>query len=109
MVSSRRREVILEIEHLKVVRKRAKSSLLFCRDCGRTTDFISLTQAADLFAVTPGELFEFSRSNLCHVRFEQRRKVFLCLADLLNAMSNKLKKGKVRLLGESNHETGSPQ
>jgi hypothetical protein len=101
MEGSGYREVVLEIEHVKVVRKRARTSLSFCRECDRTTDFISVASAAQLFSTTPSELFEFTQSYVCHFRLEEKQNVLLCLTDLLAAMSKKMKKGTVKLLGES--------
>jgi len=102
MGRSRQREVVLEIEHVKIVRKRAKSNLMFCRDCGRTTDFLALTEAAKLFSTTAAALFEFSQTYVCHYRLENEQDFFLCLTDLLTAMGRKMKSGTVRLLGDSN-------
>ena len=101
MEGSPKREVVLEIEHIKVTRKRAQTSLGFCRECGRTEDFISVASGAELFSITPSELFEFTQSYGCHFRVENDQYIFLCLTDLLTAMSKKLKKGTVKLLGES--------
>jgi hypothetical protein len=102
MEGSAHREVVLEIEHIKVVRKRARAILTFCHECGRTGDFISVASAAELFSTTPSELFEFTQSYACHFRVAEGQTVLLCLADLLTAMSKKMKQGTVKLLGESN-------
>jgi hypothetical protein len=100
MEGSQQREVVLEIEHVKIIRKRAKTKLHFCRECNRTTDFISVASAAELFATTTADLFEFSQSHVCHFRVENDQNVLLCLTDLLAAMSKTMKKGSVKLLGE---------
>ena len=101
MEGSQHREVVLEIEHIKVIRKRAKTSLCFCRECGTTTDFVPVAGAAKLFSTTPSELFEFTQSYGCHFRVENEENILLCLTDLLAGMSKKLNKGTVKLLGES--------
>ena len=101
MEGSPKREVVLEIEHIRVIRKRAKTSLSFCRECGKTTDFIPVASAADLFSTTTSELFEFTQSYGCHFRVENDENILLCLTDLLTAMSKKMKSGTVKLLGES--------
>jgi len=95
------REVVLEIEHIKVIRKRAKTNLRFCRDCNRTTDFISVAGAADLFSTSPLEVFEFTQSNVCHFQVGSEQTILLCLPDLLTAMGKRMK-GTVKLIGESN-------
>jgi len=100
MEGSQHREVVLEIEHIKVVRKRAKTKLAHCRDCSETTDFITLTRAAELFSTTASDLFEFTQSYSCHFRVEDGQDIYLCLRNLLSAMSKRMRTGTVKLLGE---------
>ena len=101
MEGSQHREVVLEIEHVKVVRKRAKTRLALCRECKKTTDFITLERAAELFSITASELFEFTQSSNCHFRVEGGQDISLCLNDLLRAMSKRMRAGTVKLLGEN--------
>lgn len=97
---SPQREVVVEIERIKRVRRRMKTRLRFCRDCSRSTDFIPLAKAAGLFGAAPDELFEFTRSNHCHFLVDNEGEIHICLPDLLAAMSRKLEAGTFRLLGE---------
>ena len=94
------REVVLEIEHVQIIRKRAKTTLGFCQGCKKTTDFISVTRAAELFSTTTADLFEFTQANACHYMIECGEEIFLCLPDLLDLMGKRMNKGKVKLLGE---------
>ena len=107
MEGSQHREVVLEIEHIKVVRKRAKTKLAICGECKKTTDFITLPRAAELFSINRSDLFEFIQSSGCHFRVENGQDIMLCLTDLLTAMSKRMRTGTVKLLGEKNHEEGS--
>ena len=100
MEGSQHREVVLEIEHIKVVRKRAKTKLAICRECSKTTDFITVVTAAELFSTNPSELFEFTQAYGCHFRIENGQEIILCLTDLLSAMSKRMRTGAVKLLGE---------
>jgi hypothetical protein len=102
MEGSQHREVVLEIEHTKIIRKRAKTKLHFCRECNKTTDFISVASAAGLFSTTTADLFEFTQSYVCHFHVESEQNILLCLTDLLTAMSKRMNMGTVKLLGESN-------
>ena len=78
-----------------------KTSLGFCRDCSRSTDFIPLAKGAELFGVALDELFEFTRSNHCHFLVDDDEgEIHICLPDLLAAMSRKLETGTFKLLGE---------
>jgi hypothetical protein len=99
MEGSPQREVVLEIEHVKVIRKRAKTRLKKCHECREVTDFILITGAAELFSTPPAELFEFCQTQVCHYLVE-KDEIFLCLTDLLTAMRKRMSKGRVRLLGE---------
>jgi hypothetical protein len=100
MEGAQHREVVLEIEHVKIVRKRAKTNLGFCRECNKTTDFITVVRAAKLFSTTPSQLLEFTQSFGCHFRVENCQTIGLCLTNLLKAMSKKMRTGSVKLLGE---------
>ena len=100
MGASRQREVVVEIERIRRFRRRMKTSLRFCRDCSRSTDFIPLAKGAALFGVAPDELFEFTRVNHCHFLVDEDGEIHICLPDLLAAMSRKLETGTFKLLGE---------
>ena len=100
MEGSQHREVVLEIEHIKVVRKRAKTRLARCGECNKTTDFITVARAAELFSTSAAELFEFTQSYGCHFRVENGQEITLCLTDLLTAMSKRMRTGTVKLLGD---------
>jgi|SRR5687767_4912701 len=100
MQRCREREVVLEIEHTRVVRKRTGTTVRFCRECARATDFVPLIKAAELFETAPMQLFDFTQTNSCHYVVGNEGEINLCLADLLTAMSRRMKKGTVKLLGE---------
>ncbi len=94
------REVVVEIEHIKTVRKRASTRLRLCRGCGKSSDFIAIARAAALFELEPERVLDFVRVNSCHVIIGNEGEIHICLADLLSAMSKRIKKGSVKLLGE---------
>lgn len=96
---ARQREVVLEIEQVRVVRRRMKTSLLFCRGCSKSTDFIELVKGAGLFGVTNAELYDFMRTNQCHFTVAKDGEIFVCVTDLLTAMSKRLKTASFKLLG----------
>ena len=95
---SPQREVVLEIERITLVRKRARTSVEWCRDCRRSTDFVLLPKAAALFGITPTELLEFTRTNHCHFTVGNEGEISLCLTDLLTAMSKRIKSGSIKML-----------
>ena len=59
MTTKRRREIVIEFEQVKMIRKRAKTELHHCDSCGRLVDFVSLNTAATLFEIGIEKLSEF--------------------------------------------------
>jgi hypothetical protein len=94
-----KREIIIEIEHVKRIRKRAPSQLRFCADCGSDADFISLTHAVELFERDQGELTNFLRVNGCHTQAD-KAETQICLAALLIAIETVSNNSKIRWIGE---------
>ena len=107
MTSGLHREVVVEIEHTRAVRKRAATHLRYCRGCMKSTDFLLLTEAAELFDVARVRIFDFTRTNSCHFAVGKEGEIYICLTDLLAAVGKRMKKGKVKLLGERNNEEES--
>ena len=93
------REVVVEIEHTVVVRKRANTRVRFCRGCERPVDFLPLIKAAELFDLEPVRIFDFIRTYSCHFVIGNEGEIFICLADLMTAISKRIK--RVKLLGET--------
>jgi hypothetical protein len=100
MKVSPQREVILEIERVTLMRKRTKTTVEWCRECRKETDFIPLVKVAALFGIGPEELLEFVRSNNCHFTVGRDGEIGLCLVALLSAMSKRIKAGSIKLIGE---------
>lgn len=94
------REVVVEIEHIKIVRKRASTQVRFCGSCGKATDFVPIASAAILFELEPETILNFVQVNSCHFITASEGEIHICLADLLSAMSKRIKVGSVKLLGE---------
>ena len=92
------REVVVELEQVKIIRKRARTTLYRCRGCGRKTDFVTLTCAAELFDVEALALFEFLQTARCHYLIADVGVFYICLTDLVVAMSKKVKRGTMKLL-----------
>ena len=98
METLQKREVVVEVEQVRIVRKRARTTLYQCRGCGRKTDFVILTRAAELFDVKPAALFEFLQSANCHYLIADVGVLYICLTDLLAAMSKKTAPTTIKLL-----------
>ena len=98
MKTAPQRDLVLEIEQVRVVRRRIETSLFFCRECGRSTYFIELVRAAELFGLTNPELYEFVQTNRCHFMVASGGEICVCVTDLLAAMSRRLKTARFKLM-----------
>lgn len=86
MKTQLRREVVIEIEKIQVIRKRAKTHLLICSDCGESADFLALEKAAELFEIDKVDLVGFIEHNDCHYQTANTETVYLCVTSLLDRM-----------------------
>ena len=80
------REVVIEIERIQLVRKRAKTKLHYCEKCGGESDFVGLDDAARLFEVGQAHLFNFIQRNGSHFIDGISGDKQICLASLLERM-----------------------
>ena len=67
MTTKRQREIVIEFEQVKMIRKRAKTELHHCDNCGRLVDFVSLQTAATLFEIGKDKLAEFVYERGIHI------------------------------------------
>ena len=98
-----KREVIVEIERVQVVRKRAKTLYMICKECGRKVDFVSLNDASTVFETEAADLVKFATANRCHIRNHSTGGVHICLVAFIAAM--KRNHSRIKLVGEQfNHD-----
>ena len=98
MKIQKQREIVIEFEHVRIVRKKAKTHLLFCPACSRETDFSSLREAAALFATTTAKLFQFVRTHHCHYEPGANGEIYLCLVSLLASMKAKTSLSRIKMI-----------
>ena len=80
------RQIVIEIEQVRLVRKRALTTLRFCEKCGSLSDFVGLEEAAKLFEIAPKELFAFIVRNNCHFIENEVVGKQICLTALISQM-----------------------
>jgi len=80
------REVVIEIERIQVIRKRAKTRLMHCDKCRETVDFVPLDEAAELFEIASADLIGFIDRNDCHWQTANTETIHLCVNSLLDRM-----------------------
>jgi hypothetical protein len=100
MMIGRTREIVVEVERIKLLRKRARSHLMFCAECDSEADFISVKAAASLFSVCEKEVASFVEAHRCHgVNFAGTRS-YICVGSLISVLRSRL---------EHSRKLGPPQ
>ncbi len=84
MTTKRQREIVIEFEQVKMIRKRAKTELQLCGECGGIVDFVPLATAARLFEIDSSSLCKFVSDNNIHITAFDDGSV--CVASLLEKM-----------------------
>ena len=87
MITDSAREIIVEIERVKTIRKRCRTRILFCRECDAETDFITLQEAASLFEVNDSLIKSFIRHHICQSN-QNKSELLVCLSSLLARMQS---------------------
>lgn len=76
---------MIEFEKVQTIRKRARTSLRECPECGGVGDVVSMADAAQLFETSRDELIRFVETHKCH-RVEDEGRLNLCVQSLLENM-----------------------
>jgi hypothetical protein len=98
MKIQRQRELIIEFERVQLVRKKAKTHLIFCKSCGRDADFVSLREASTLFGTQIENLFRFIKINNSHYETNTDGEIYICLVSFLACMKSKTNISQIKLL-----------
>lgn len=80
---------MIEIEKIRTIRKRARTTLADCEGCGSAADFVSLNEAGKLFEIDTNDLLNFIRQNNCHFYEARGQRIYLCVPSMLERMQNK--------------------
>lgn len=80
------REIVIEVERIQLVRKRARTNLHHCDKCKAVSDFVGLSDAARLFEIERDRLFAFIKENGCHYMGDVSYQQQICLTSLLDRM-----------------------
>jgi hypothetical protein len=94
------REIVIEFEKVRTIRKRAATTLSNCVRCSAETDSVSIETAAELFEITGEDLFRFVRQNNCHFHVSSDGKTYLCVPSLLERMTRQIRMRLTEATGE---------
>ena len=100
MKIQKQREIVIEFERVQIVRKKARTQVLLCRDCRREVDFVALDQAATLFGTTAAQLFEFVKTNRRHFETGAEGEIYICLVSLLALMKARTNLSQIKLIAD---------
>lgn len=99
MKIEKQREVVIEFEHVRLIRKKARTKLDYCPGCDGETDFVTLCQAAALFDIDAAQLLEFVRAHGGYCEPDAAGMLTICLACLLDRLKRKTDFSRLKLLG----------
>ncbi len=88
-MAQKKRTIVIEIEKIQTIRKRAMTSLRHCDGCGAISDAVTHVEAAKLFETAPGNLFQFIKQHNCHYHISYDGKTYLCVVSLLEKIKDK--------------------
>lgn len=80
-------EIVIEIERIQLIRKRAKSWRMFCPSCAAQVNFIRLVEIAKLFNRPLADFYPLIQTGGKHYATDQAGEIFICL-ELLSAFVN---------------------
>src|SRR5947208_16817979 len=101
MTASRQRELVIEFDKVQLIRKRAKTRLIFCEACGTVSDVISHLDAAGLFETTAANIVKFIKENNCHPYIVDKSNIYVCVVSLLESMRQKSRRKRCNRIPDS--------
>lgn len=92
------RSIIVELEHIRTIRRQSETVLLWCPHCAKNTDHLSFKSAVELFDIECDELLSFINSFACHRSQSDDDQLQLCLPSLVKNMRSRLGLSSIRLI-----------
>lgn len=86
METKPQREIVIEIERVRMIKKRAKTMLEHCAGCGKVSDVVAHSEAALLFETSTRDLFQFIKQHDCHYHLGESGDINLCVTSLIEQM-----------------------
>jgi hypothetical protein len=80
------RELVVEVESVRRVQKRSKTTSLFCEECRSISEFVRLADASLVFEVEIGKLAGFIEANRCHYKQHANGSIYICLLSFMRLM-----------------------
>jgi hypothetical protein len=87
MTTIKRREIIIEVEKVKVVSNLKKFPII-CAVCQTKTEFIYFLEAMTIFEMSETFIFQLADSGLVHLIRNSEDELLVCLPSLILARDN---------------------
>ncbi len=84
MSSKRIRQIKIEVERVRVV-SNLKKSKGNCENCAAETEFITLSNASQIFEMNEANLAQLALERLIHLKLSAANEMLVCLPSLLIA------------------------
>jgi hypothetical protein len=78
------KEIIIEIERVRVVQKRSPRYKAYCLECREETEFMTMTEAAAISETSIQKIFQCTEVGTLHTTVAPNGTVLVCLNSLLN-------------------------
>lgn len=100
MSVKREREIVIELESIKITRKRARTRLAYCCECEHEADYLGIAEATEIFETAIDELLSFIVETGCHQVLDDHGHTQVCLNSLLSRFRTKLQYPNLTIRGE---------
>jgi hypothetical protein len=94
MKKAGQREIVVEFETVRSIRRRTRSTIAICPECGSESDLVSISAAAELFGIRVEELSSFADANGVHRQIDE----MICVRSLLSAMNRQKFRKEIRMI-----------
>jgi hypothetical protein len=81
MTASKKREITIEVERVRVV-SNLKKSKGNCENCAAESEFISLSNAARIFEIDETEVEQMALERTIHLKLNHNDEMLVCLQSL---------------------------
>ena len=82
MKSKHTKEMIIEIERVRVVCRRTMQIINRCPECRAETDFVTTTEAARIIQTNVQTIFRLTEAGILHWLPATNGEIYVCLASL---------------------------
>ena len=91
MKTTRTKEIIVEIERIRVTCRRTRQIVNQCRECRTETDFVTVTEAARIIGSNMQTIFRLTKAAVLHPFPAANDEIYVCLASVMAFEENRFR------------------